>query len=91
VVRAKGPEESEMSTSIGCDAGGTFVEIYMDDDGGSGYGDHARVGRWYGSRKACEALAVSPTRLRREVNLYPWSDPERAVDAATQTGMYDRS
>jgi hypothetical protein len=43
-----------------------YVEIYTDDDGASGNGEHARVGRWYGDRAACKALDP------REVDLYPF-------------------
>lgn len=46
--------------------GGWCAEIYTDDDGGSGYGDNAKTGRWYGSKEACEA--VDPA----SVELYPF-------------------
>jgi hypothetical protein len=45
--------------------GGWCAEVYTDDDGGSGYGDNPRVGYWYGTREACEA--VDPA----DVTLYP--------------------
>ena len=62
------------SKSIGQDAGGYFVEIYTDDDAASGYGDNARVGRWYGTLAECEAMA--PERVR----LYRWRYDDRDID-----------
>ena len=53
--------------SLGCDAGGTFIEFYRDDDGGSGYGDHARVARWYADTAECQRIMQSdraPAGLR---------------------------
>ena len=32
---------------------GWFVEWYADDDDSSGYGDNARVCRWYGTYQDC--------------------------------------
>jgi len=63
-----------MTKTLGIDAGGWFAEIYTDDDGDTGYGDHARSGRWYGTREQCEA--VDP----REVKVYPTRSSERPDD-----------
>lgn len=52
-----------LKKTIGYDAGGTFAEVYTDDDDGSGYGDHPRVGRWYGTRAECEALDPRMVKL----------------------------
>lgn len=50
-----------MEITIGHDGGGYYVEWYRDDDGGSGYGDHPEITRWYvgrgGSRADCERRA----------------------------------
>lgn len=43
---------------------GYFAEVYTDDDGGSGYGDNPRVGRWWGSRAECEAVDPLAVSLR---------------------------
>lgn len=48
-------------TSIGYDAGGTFVEWYRDDDGNSGYGDNGAVARWY-----CDGLRARTLRDQPE-------------------------
>ena len=50
--------------TIGYDSAGYYAEAYDDDDGGSGYGGDARVGRWYGSRSECEAVDVDSIDLR---------------------------
>lgn len=42
--------------TFGYDSGGTYVEIYTDDDGASGNGDNPMVGRWYGPRDECLKL-----------------------------------
>lgn len=44
------------SKTIGQDGNGHYAEVYTDDDGASGYGDGALIGRWYGSRAECEAV-----------------------------------
>jgi len=56
------------------DAGGCRAVVYTDDDGGSGYGNHAHVGYWYGSRAECEA--VDP----RCVQLHPISSETEGLD-----------
>jgi hypothetical protein len=63
-----------MTKTLGIDAGGWYAEVYTDDDGGSGYGDNARSGRWYGTRAQCEA--VSP----HEVTLHPLRTQGRPDD-----------
>jgi hypothetical protein len=55
----------KFSKDVMYGAGGWFAEVYTDDDDASGYGDNAMIGRWYGTREACEA--VDP----EEVKLYP--------------------
>jgi len=40
-----------------------YAEVYTDDDNASGYGEDARVGRWYGSRAACEAIPANRVKL----------------------------
>ena len=76
-----------LSRSIGYSAGGYYVEIYTDDDDASGYGDHAMVGRWYGTRAECEALDARTVRLRamaREDSPDPFDLAcERRHDAST--------
>jgi len=68
-------EKMKYSTSIEYDAGGIHLVVYTDDDGASGNGDNARVGRWYGSRADCERMARTPER----VPLHPMrEEPERA-------------
>lgn len=64
---------------------GWAAVVYTDDDGGSGYGDHARLGYWYGTKEECEAVAPESVRI------YPISDGSGSppYDAATATGMYD--
>jgi hypothetical protein len=64
---------AKLSKTIGYDGYGYFAEVYTDDDGASGYGENAKVGRWYGSRQDCEA--VDP----RKVRLYP-ATHESGVD-----------
>ena len=81
-----------MTKHIGCDGGGYYVEWYSDDDGGSGYGEEAKVARWYGAtRGACERRADMPPP-RRNRAWWPLSTSSGAPphDAATATGMYDR-
>lgn len=51
----------KLDKSIGYDAGGYYAEVYTDDDGASGHGDNARVGRWYGTQAEC--LAVDPATI----------------------------
>ena len=62
---AGGSKAMKLSTWFGYDAGGSFLEVYTDDDDASGYGDHPMVGRWYGPRAEC--LALDPAT----VPLYP--------------------
>ena len=53
-----------FSTSLGVDAGGTYLEVYTDSDGASGYGDKPMVGRWYGSMEACKEIARTPWKVK---------------------------
>lgn len=53
----------KYATSVGYDAGGKYLEVYTDEDDASGYGDNARVGRWYGP----DCATVDPST----VPLYP--------------------
>ena len=62
---------ADLAKTLGYDAGGWYAEVYSDTDGGSGYGDCAMVGRWYGSRGECEAVDA------RTVRLYPMVTSER--------------
>ena len=42
---------------------GYYVEWYRDDDNNSGYGEDARIARWYGTKEECEERANgSPPR-----------------------------
>ena len=68
---------TRYSTQILGDEGGTFLQVYTDDDGASGYGDNAMVGCWYGppgphARAACEAMAKTPEKVK----LYPMAVDE---------------
>lgn len=54
-----------MTSMIMNDKWGTYLEVYDDSDGGSGYGDNPRIGRWYGTHEEC--AAIDP----RKVKLYP--------------------
>ena len=47
------------TATIQYDGGGCHVEWYDDDDGDSGYGDGARIARWYGTRRECESMLES--------------------------------
>ena len=50
-----------VSISFGYLGGYPFVEWYRDDDGGSGYGDHAAVAHWFGRTMAeCEQRSKRP-------------------------------
>lgn len=71
---------AKLSKTLGYDAGGNFVEVYTDDDGASGYGDNAKVGRWYGTPAECDALDPS------EVELHPMrgSDAPDPFDLACE-------
>jgi len=60
----------KLHKTIGIDNGGWYAEVYTDDDGGSGYGDNPKLGRWYGTREACEQ--VSPEKVK----LYPMTIDE---------------
>jgi len=44
--------------------GHCYLEVYTDDDGASGYGDNAMVGRWWGTRAECEAYPSEDVTLR---------------------------
>lgn len=52
-----------LKKTLGYDAGGCFAEVYTDDDDGSGYGDRAKVGRWYGTRAECDAVDPATVKL----------------------------
>ena len=73
----------KFSTHVGHGPGGAYLEVYTDDDGASGLGENARMGRWYGTVAECRALDP------RRVTLYPMYE-DAYTDAATMTGMYDR-
>lgn len=62
---------TKYSKEVCYDSYGYYAEVYTDDDGASGYGDHAKVGRWYGTRAECEA--IDPRRVR----LYPKTSDSR--------------
>ena len=81
---------SGVTVNIGIDGGGYYVEWYRDDDGGSGYGDNAEINRWYcNSHAECKARAKRPPP--REGWVSAGEEGGTPYDAATATGMYDRS
>jgi hypothetical protein len=63
-----------LKKNVLCDDGGWYAEVYTDDDNGSGYGDHPRVGRWYGTRQECEAISPRKVTLH-SVGLDTSPDP----------------
>lgn len=54
---------ARMRKSICYGPDGYYAEVYTDDDGGSGYGDNPRIGRWYGTRAECERISPLAVRL----------------------------
>jgi hypothetical protein len=52
----------EMATGrtkrVECCNGGWRAVVYEDDDGGSGYGNHAKIGYWFGTREACADVGL---------------------------------
>ena len=60
----------KLDKTVECSDGGWRAVVYTDDDGASGYGDHAMFGYWYGTKEECEA--VDP----RTVTLYPMTDDD---------------
>lgn len=46
----------KYNKQISYGVGGCRAEVYTDDDDASGYGDNPKVGYWYGTLEACEAV-----------------------------------